>query len=242
MIAKAVNAFKTAMTGATADTDFTTTPLTATQIDSPIHNLQFLAAVVANVHSDLAYAIAAVTDENGIGNHPWRVHFADTTANVANAAALPTVGASGKTIIGALGQPWDAANVDQLMIRASIERVSSFNNDGIYSVTPNIYAINSSKVFHSTANIIFDCCAYDRADVAALIAANGSFGTGAASRTVPDTLTMALIAGGIAMSIVEDEMLAQVAPFAAYYAAVLERIANGNTVMPSLPVEMRRAA
>lgn len=240
-IHKRISGFRSAQTGAAANTDYTTSPLTTTILDNPLYPQAFIRAVMADVHSDLAWAIASVKDSQGIGNHPWRVHFADLTVNVTNGANLPTVGNTGAVIIGVLGRPYDAANVDQLMTPASAERVSAFNNAGIYTNPSNLYHINGAKVYHTTANIIFPVCAYDRDDLVAIISANGNYGTGAASGTIPDTLTMAWVAGCIAMAVVEEELMAQAGIYATYYGNVLERIASGRTDMPGLAMLGRAA-
>lgn len=234
-IGKRVGAFRSASAGAGANTDYLTLPLTTTVVEAPTWTLGMLFDLVADAHSDLAMAIASAIDSQGIGNHPWRVHFADVTANVANAANLPTVGSGGNTIIGALGRPYDTANTDQLMTMASAERVSAFtNNTAIFTNDPHLYHVNGTKVYHTTANVNFPVCVYERSAIATIVAANGNFGTGAGSGTVPDPLVPALVAGGIAMASIEEELLAMAAPFATYYAAVLERIAAGRIDMPGL--------
>lgn len=236
-IAKRVNAFKSTASASTADSDFNTSPLTTTQIDSIIHNLALLQNIVADVHGDLAWAIAAAADANGIGQHPWRVHFADLTANVSHGGTLPTVSASSKTIIGAFGRPYDAADTDLFLSPSIVERISAFRaNTGIFTNNPNLYALNGTKVYHTTTNVIFECCSYERADTLTLITSNSSFGTGAASRTIPDVLMPALVAGGVVMAVVEDELIPQAQVYAVYYQDVLKRIAAGITVMPSLPI------
>lgn len=236
-IAKRVNALKSEQP-AIAEASYIASPITVTQIDDPVYNLSFLQDIVADVHSDLVMAIATCVDPiNGIGNHPWRNHFPDVTASITHGGNLPMVGASNKTIIGALGRPYDALNVNKILTPASIQRVLAYKNfNSLYTNNPYFYTLNGSKVYHTTQNIVFDCCVYERSDVVTLIGANGNFGAGVG--TVPDVLTPALIAGGVVNAIVAGEYAEQVGPYAAYYMSVREMIASGGIMVPGLPVRV----
>src|SRR5262245_9911967 len=92
---------------------YLTSPITTTQADDPVFNLNWVQDRIIDVHGRIALEIASVADPNtGIGCHPWRSFFRDSTSNVAHGGDLPTTGSSGKTIIGALGRPHDSSDVD----------------------------------------------------------------------------------------------------------------------------------
>src|SRR4030095_12804697 len=179
-------------TAATVETNYATSPLTATQIDSPVWNLAFLQDIIIDVHGRLAEEIAQVADpQTGIGCHPWRSSFRDVTSNVAHAGNLPTTGSGGKTIIGVLGRPRDASDTDRFLTPASAERVSNYRAfTSAYTENPWLYHINGSIVYHTSTNIVFECCVYERADYVTTMAANGSI-------VLPDGLADTLIAGAI---------------------------------------------
>lgn len=214
----------------TVETNYNTSPLTTTQLDSPVWNLSFLQDICIDIHGRLALEIASVQDpQTGIGCHPWRSFFRDVTANIAHAGNLPTTGSGGKTIIGALGRPRDASDTDQFLTPASAERVSNFKNfSGIYTNNPWLYHINGSIVYHTTTNIVFECCVYERADAVTAVGANGSI-------VLPDVLTDCLVAGAIASAVIEEEFAGQVAVYGEIYRLGIESIRKMSIVMPGLP-------
>lgn len=234
-VAKHVNAIA-GVSAAQADTNYGTTPLTTTEVDDVVFQQSLIESIVINVHGRLALAIASAVDAaTGIGNHPWRGFFRDVTGSIANAGNLPTVGSGAKSIMGAFGQAYDAANTDQAMIKASFERVSKYsNNSGIYTNDPHLYCINGGKVYHTTANIVLDVCVYERSDQVSAVASGNI--------TLPDTLFDALVAGGVAMAVVNEKNMGQAGMFAGYYQAALAEISRGGVAMPGLPVMMGAAA
>lgn len=219
-------------TAATVDTNYGTSPITTTQADSPVYNLAFVQDVVIDTHGRLALEIASTVDPiTGIGCHPWRAFFRDVTANVAHGGNLPTTGTTGsKTIIGAFGRPYDASNTDLFLTPAGIERVSAYNQyTGIYTNNPYIYNVNGGKVYHTTTNVVFDVCVYERADQVTAVGANGNI-------TLPDSLADALVFGSVANIIIEDEYANQAQIYAGYYLACINAIRAGSMSMPGLPM------
>jgi hypothetical protein len=221
----------------TVETNYATSPLTATQIDSPVWNLSFLQDIAIDVHGRLALEIASVQDpQTGIGCHPWRSFFRDVTANIAHAGNFPTTGSGGKTIIGAWGRPRDASDTDQFLTPASAERVSNFKNfSGVYTNNPWLYHVNGSIVYHTTTNIVFEVCVYERADQVTAVGANGNI-------VLPDVLTDCLVAGAISAAVIEDEYASQVAIYGDIYKAGIAAIRSSSIVMPGLPFASSKAA
>lgn len=221
----------------TVETNYLTSPLTATQIDSPKYNLSYIQDICINVHGRLALEIASVADRaTGIGCHPWRTFFKDVTANIAHGGDFPLVGASGKTIIGAWGRPYDAANTDLLLQPASAERVSNFREyPTVYTTNPSLYHVNGSRVYHTTTNVQFEVCVYERADAVSAVAANGNV-------SVPDSLIDALVYGSVASALIESEYIDQADRYAQYYNAALAAIRSGSISMPGLPFAAMKGA
>lgn len=242
---KHVNKIKGA-TGAAQQTAYLTSPLTTTQVASPVINLDFARDAVIDAHGRLALEIASVADPvTGIGCHPWRTFFAGLTSAVTHGAVVPTATSGSKAIIGALGRPYDSSDTDQFLQPASLERVSKFkNNSSIYTNNPWFYSINGSKVYHTTTSIIFECCGYERSDIAtaASAATNGSFGQGGTANTIPDVLEDALVAGAVVMMCVEGEYLDLIGLYAEYWKQALDAIRMGSLRMPGIPEALRMAA
>lgn len=232
-VAKRVNGIAGA-TAATMATNYAVDPPTTTEIDDPVFNLAYIKDVVIDVHGRLALEIASVQDPvTGIGNHPWRPYFADVTASVAHGGNLPTTGTGGKAIIGAFGRCYNAGDTDYVLTPASLERVSQYraNNGvgGIYTAGVSMYAINGTKVYATVANVVFDVCVYERADLVTAMAANGNM-------TLPDALADALVAGSVASIIVEDEYANTAAYYKTFYDQAITAIRSTTLTMPGMAV------
>lgn len=228
-VLKRVNGIAGATASAMA-TNYATDPLTTTQADDPVFNLAFIQDVVIDVHGRLALEIASVQDPvTNIGNHPWRTFFADVTASVAHGGTLPTVGSGGKTIIGAFGRCYNAGDTDYVLTPASLERISAYrlNVGGIYSTSPHLYSVMGSKVYATAANVVFDVCVYERADLVTAMAANGNI-------SLPDVLADALVAGSVASIVVEDEYATTAAYYKSFYDQAIASIRSVNLAMPNL--------
>jgi hypothetical protein len=223
-VAKAVNAIAGAQ-ASTMATNFNASPLTTTEVDDPAYNLGLLQDVILNTHGRLALEIASATDENGVGNHPWRSFFAATTSSLANGAALPATASNGDTIVGAFGKVYVAGD-NNVMAPAAAERVSMWRRDAsnttVFKTQPYLYNISGGKIYHTTGNVVMDCCTYERADYATTMAANGDIG-------LPDILSDALVAGSVASLVIEDEYAATAAYYKNFYEGAIAAIRAGRT-------------
>lgn len=225
-IAKHVNALAGA-TASAAATNYATTPHTTSTIDDVVYPLAFLQDLAINAHGRIALAIASCVNREGIGNHPWRGFFRDKTSNLSHGANLPTTGSTGKNIIGAFGEAYDASDTDQLLTRASVQRISKYkNNSGIYTNNPWLWTISGGQVWHTTTNITIDVCVYERSDQVSAVASGNI--------TVPDVLADLIVAGAVAAATVNGKNLDQAGTFAGYYQAGLAMIAAGSTGIPQL--------
>lgn len=232
-VAKRVNGIAGATASAMA-TNYAVDPPTTTEIDDPVFNLAYIKDVVIDVHGRLALEIASVQDPvTGIGNHPWRPFFADVTASVAHNSNIPTVGSGGKTIIGAFGRCYNASDTDNFLMPASLERVSKYRvyvaAGSIYSAGPPYYALSGGKVYATVANVVFDVCVYERADLVTAMAANGNM-------TLPDALADALVAGSVASILVEDEYANTAAYYKTFYDQAIAAIRSTTMRMPGMAV------
>lgn len=225
-LAKHCNALAGA-TAATQASNYILTPATSVSIDDAVFTLDFLNNLLIDTHGRIALAIASCVNKEGIGNHPWRSFFRDLTANLSHGANLPTVGAGTKTIIGAYGEAYDASDTDQVLTRASVQRISKYkNNSGIYTNNPWLWTISGGKVWHTTTNINIDVCVYERADQVSAVASGVI--------VIPDVLEDLLVAGAVAQAVIIGKNLDQARLFSEYYQAGLSAIAAGSTAIPNL--------
>lgn len=225
-LAKHCNALAGA-TAATQSTNYAVTPATTTTVNNAVYSLDFLNNLLIDTHGRIALAIASSVNAQGIGNHPWRAFFRDLTANLSHGANLPTVGSGTKTIIGAYGEAYDSSDTDQVLTRASVQRVSKYkNNTGIYTNNPWLWTISGGKVWHTTTNITIDVCVYERSDQVSAVASGNI--------SIPDVLEDLLVAGAVAQAVINEKNLNQAQLFAEYYKSGIEMIMAGGTAIPQL--------
>lgn len=231
--AKRIGAFRSAASGAAANTDYLTSPLSTTEIDHPVFTLGMIQDTAIDVHGRLALAIANVADPTtGIGCHPWRSFFTGQSQPVASGSPLPTLTVNTlKTIIGALGRPVKNAS-SQYLQPASIERISRYIEgfaQGSYIGQPLLYCLNGGQVLTTlgATTILFECCGYERADQVTAVAANGNI-------SLPDVLMDGLVAGTVATLAAENELVQLVEIYGVVYKTTLDAIAAGSTAMPGL--------
>jgi hypothetical protein len=200
--------------------------------------LDFIRDVVIDVHGRLALEIAMVQDpQTGIGCHPWRTFFADVSDPVGHNGLFPLLGQSGKTIIGALGRPFDPLS-GEYYTPASMERVNNFHiYSSVYTQNPHLYHLNGSILLLTDAinPVNFECCVYERADAVAAVAGNSNI-------YVPDVLADTLVAGAVASLVIQDEYLSQAGLYGAIYQAGIAAIRAGSISMPGLPFMSSKAA
>jgi len=241
-IAKRVNA----ITGATASamaTNYTASPLTTTEVDDPVYNLDLIKDVVIDVESRIVQEIASAVDPNtGIGNHYWRNTLETFTGVTYHGETFPQTASNNKPIVGVpgicyVGSVMSPATAPQIiMTPASPERISQYLlNTGIYTNQPYLYCIHGATVMSTLGNIStgspvqFKVVWYDRSQAAAVITNNGVM-------YVPEPLLDCVVAGGVQALLIEDEYQATVAYYRDYYNKCLQLLRQGATSMPGMPI------
>ncbi len=218
-VAKHANAFASGNAG-TTQANYLTTPLTVAQVVDPYFNLSFIKDKVIDAHGRLALEIANVRA------HPWRAYIGNSqTASLISNDVLPLVAVNNKTIVGAWG---NVLNGNTPMTEAAPERVNDtirFETKPLY-VLPDLYYIDGNRIYHGvTIGVIINCCTYERADVAALVAADGNI-------TLPDVLADAIVAGAVAELVVEAKGVEQAGYFKNLFEAAIASIRQGQTTLP----------
>lgn len=217
-VAKHANAFKSG-NAATVAADYTTSPLTTTQVADPFLNLDFITDKAIDAHGRLALEIANVRA------HPWRAEVGNSvTSSLSSGAAMPLLASNNKTIIGAWGQVLNTDSV--LMTEAAPERVRPYLvHAATLFIDPYLYYIDGNRIYHTSADVRLNVCTYERADVVAAVAANGNI-------TLPDVLADAIVAGAVAGLIVEAKGIEMAAYYLNAFNAAINSIRANDTTMP----------
>src|SRR5713101_5860725 len=121
-----------------------------------------------SIVEELAVSVAMNLD------HPWRGLIADVTANLANAALIPTTGMGGKQIIGKLGSVYDASDNNICGESFTVEEIRQlrFNPNNWRVLDVYAFAISGRRIYHTRTNVVIDVCVYDPVAVKTAIAAN----------------------------------------------------------------------
>jgi hypothetical protein len=223
-VAKHANAFASG-SASTVSANYSTSPLTVTQVEDPFFSLDFIKDKCIDAHGRLAVEIANVRA------HPWRAWIGNTrTATISSGAVLPTVGTNSKSIVGAWGQVV-AGGTGVLMSEAAPERVRDYleHSSTLYG-SPYLYYIDGNRIYHTETTVLIDCCTYERADVVTVVAANGDI-------TLPDVLVDAIVAGAVAELIVEAKGIEQASYFLNVFNSAIDSIRKGQTTMPMMTLK-----
>lgn len=215
----------------TLQTNYTTSPLTTTQVDSADFPFASYRDAFHSIESRLASAIASV------GNHPWRRVLQSQTADIAHEAAIPSTNAAGDPIVGVYGAVFDSTDGTQCTemamddIRIAVRNANSWVLVPIYG-----YKIDGGRIFHTRTNVKIDVCTYNRTTQAALGIT--------ASMLLPDPLEEALVAGMVSLLVRDDAFTAQAQVYRGYFNDALASIAQGLTSVASksIPVPSLVAA
>lgn len=216
---------------ATLQTNYTTSPLTTSQVDSADFPFAAYRDTFHAIESRLAAAIA------GCGNHPWRRVLQSQTADIAHEAAIPSTNAVGDQIVGVYGAVFDSSDGTQCTEIAMDDIRIAVRNANSWALVPTYgYKIDGGRIFHTRTNVKIDVCTYNRTTQAALGITN--------SMLLPDPLEEALVCGITSMLVRDDAFTQQAAIYRGYYNDALNSIAQGLTsvVSKSIPVPTLVAA
>jgi len=163
----------------------------ATQTNSTMFDPRFTKTPVGDAILDAeAKLIEAICFTAG---NPERAAFAELTAAVASAAFIPTVGASGAKIIGALGAVTDATSGIVCSPRElSVVRMVAANENSMFQAAQYVYALDGSKIYHSRTNVKIDVATF-------------TMGTFTGNIKVQDHHVDALIDGSLARLFAKEE-------------------------------------
>lgn len=189
-----------ATTTAAMETAYTTSPLTSTQVGSPI--FPFTAVV-----DTLLMAEARFVNVIANSSHPYRSYLRGLTSSVANETAMPTTTSGTVPIVGIPGSVYDATDGTPCVQRPLQEVLIRSRNSGSFFRAPVYwYQINGETVYHTRTNVVIEVCQYNEATQRTAIGANGAM-------LLPDDLAPALVDEGLRQAFRDDEFISQSGQF-----------------------------
>lgn len=220
-------------TSTALEASYTTSPLTATQVDSADFSLSTLKDTCLLIEEKLANAIA------NVGNHPWRRVLQSQTADIAHEAQIPSTNAASDQIIGVYGAVFDSTDGTQCTemamddIRVAVRNANSWLLVPIYG-----YKIDGGRIFHTRTNVKIDVCTYNRTTRQTAI------DTLTNPILLPDVLEEAYVCGMLSLLVRDDAFMPQAQVYRGYFQDTLNSIAQGLTsvMSKSIPVPTQVAA
>lgn len=201
---------------------YSTRPLIDELFQSSIFPMNAIRDTILNAEQRLAVAIADT------GNHPWRSVLGgpSETAPLANGDNMPAVDVNGKSIIGIYGNVLDGDNPLLVCTEPDSQPLEVIRR---YTLLPSLYLIplynytmDGNGIFHTRTTVTVQVCVYDYADQVAAFNADNTM-------LLPDALAPALIAGGVAGLVRDDEFMQQAQLYAQIFSSEEQIIRNGLT-------------
>lgn len=211
-----INAITGALS-ATIESNYTTSPLTITQVVSPIFPLSAINDAVLDTEAALAKAIGETA------NSSLRQYLAGQTSSLANYASIPSTSSASKPIIGVWDAVIDASDskVCSLMPLDEVRRRAA-NANTQFVVEVYWFNLIGRQIVHTRTNVIIKCCVYSRSDQATILAANGNI-------LLADELVSVYVDGAVSRLVRDDEFMAQAQVYSARYDRVEAAIRGGST-------------
>lgn len=198
---------------------YSTRPLIDEVFQSSIFPMNSIRDSLIQAQGKLARAIAFS------GNHSARMFLRGQTAALGSGSNLPKLDQNSKPILGHFGEVKDQDLVIMTRMPVPVLR-NRLQAPGIYLVNPHYYALAGDLILHTSTTVTLECCIYDAADQTDLFDQN-------ADMTFGDDLAEAIICGGCAMLIRDDEWVEQSGRWAEYFQ---------NTLNQFPPAVMEQAA
>ena len=197
-------------------------PLTDEDFDSSIVPMNAIRDAILNAEQRICLSIGNSDDPF------WRAEIGSRTDPLVSGADIPDSDQNGVTIVGAYGAVVDGANPSLILSKMDIELLR------MRALAPNLwlmdqynYAFIGDTLIHTRPTAIVQVCVYDyAAQVAAF--------DGDEPMLLPDVLTPALIAGGVAALVRDDEFMQQANLYAEYFNGVNTAILSNKASVSDL--------
>ena len=199
------------------ETTYSSRPLVVSDFQSSIFPMSAIRDAILNAEQRLATAIADT------GNHPWRSNILSETALLASGSLMPAVDVNGVSIIGIYGSVLDGADTTIVCTEQPMEVLRRRQlAPSLWIVPAYNYKMDGNGIVHTRTSVKVQVCVYDYQAQQAAFDANDDM-------LLPDTLAEALICGGVAGLVRDDEFMQQAAHYAQYFTATEQTIRAGLT-------------
>jgi len=215
-------------TAATIEAAYITTPITATQLDSPDFPLTPLKDTFLLVEEKLVNAVAGfkVKEVSPAGvvsyrYHEWRTSITTQTDNIAHLGAIPSTDASSNKIVGVYGSVFDATSniaCEEMPIqdiRIAVRNANSWLVSPIYG-----FHVVGNRMHHTRTNVKMDVCTYNRSTRATAI------DTLTNPILLPDAAEEAYVCGMVSLLVRDDAFTGQAQIYRNYF----ENTLNGQVL------------
>lgn len=166
----------------------------------------------------------AIADTKG---HVWRAYLSSLTADLPNHAAIPSLAANGREIIGVPGDVFDSLTGVKLEERG-LDEIRRINTELWRSYPLFFYNIGDGlRIEHTRPNVQIECCTYSR--TAQLTAWNG---TGLVP--LPSVLEPAIVSRAISLLTREGAWADQAEIYRMYSDQALALIRGGSVKTPEV--------
>lgn len=188
-----------------------TQPLTVDDFQSSVFPMTAIRD--ANLHTEQKLAEAAGRS----ADRALRSRLRSESDPLASGDPLPSFDVNGLSIVGNYGAVWDETDPTIVYTRqpVAVIRRRLARTDLILPVYQ--FALDSGFIVHTGTNVIVECCVWDWLNQTAAYDANDDM-------LLPDAMAEAIICGGVALLVRDDEFMEQAGRYATYFAAELAAI------------------
>jgi len=214
------------VTASAIDSNYTTSPLTSTQLGSVDFPFSAIKDALVSVLGRIIRTYASVP------NHPFRAYNILQTDNIAHKGAIPSVSsaASGnKAIVGAYGAIRDASD-SEILTKMPVQIVQTIveNPDLQLKGDYHYYEIVDDRLYHTRTNAKIDVVTFSAPDILTAIGGNGD-------APIPDACLDVAWTGLVSTLFVDDEFLGQAQICAQYFENCLAEIKAGAVSFAPVP-------
>jgi len=191
-------------------TTYSTRPLVDELFDSSIFPFNAIRDSLVQAQGKLAQAIALS------GNRVLRAYLRGTSAALASGADLPSTDSTGAPFIGNFGGAVDQDGVTLTRMPVAVVR-NRLLAPALYLAPADYFALTPDKILHTQTTATLIGCVWDADVQTAIYDQNGDF-------TLADSLVEAVICGGCAALVRDDEFLQQSQLWAQYFQSTIASI------------------
>jgi len=212
------------VTSSQIESNYTTSPLTSTQLGSADFPLSAIKDALVSVLGRIIRTYA------GVPNHPFRTNNLSQTADIAHKALIPSTDSAGKNIVGVYGAIKDSSDGELLtempeqIISGIVTNADTFLKGDYYG-----YKIIDGRLHHTRTNAKIDVVTFSASDILTSIGANGD-------APIPDACLDIAWTGLVSTLFVDDEFIQQSQMCAQYFENCLSEMKSGAAAFAPAPV------